>query len=202
MRWCKHPVGARRQAQPLVLAVTLALTTACSRQSGTTTLSPANTSGTLPFEQVASGKGISPTEGLPAASLAKGTAVTIRLRSPLSSADSRPGDAFYAVLDEPMSAGGQKIVAERGESVEGRIAAASPGRAGQPGYLRLTLVSLVVNGKRQSLKTSSIFAKAAESTPGTPAGNPDVRFSTAQRLTFRVLQALPLPNWSGERFPF
>jgi hypothetical protein len=71
-----------------------------------------------------------------------------------------------------------------------------------PGYLRLTLISMVVNGKTIPLRTSSIFAKggsyASSPTINGSALNSrqfslspskdDVRFSTGHSLTFRLAQ--------------
>jgi hypothetical protein len=77
----------------------------------------------------------------------------------LSSAASQSGDSFDAVLDEPIVIDGQ-TVAPRGAAVTGRVVAAkASGRLQDPGYLRLTLTSIEVNGKALPLQTSSIFAK-------------------------------------------
>src|SRR5436309_1273548 len=67
-----------------------------------------------------------------------GTAVSIRLQSGISSASSRTGDEFSAVLDEPIVVNGQ-TVASRGAGVRGRVLAArSSGRLHNSGYLRLS----------------------------------------------------------------
>jgi hypothetical protein len=87
-----------------------------------------------------------------------GTAVSIRLQSTISSASNRPGDEFAAVLDEPIVVNGD-TVAPRGAAVRGRvIAARSSGRLHNSGYLRLSLVSVEMNGKSVPVHSSSVFA--------------------------------------------
>ena len=115
-----------------------------------------------------------------------------------------------------------KTVVPRGAAVTGSVVAAkASGRRHGPGYLRLTLASIAMDGKSVPVQTSSIFAKrgsyekrkaatmnrfeadnqgAAESTVdsgnGTEAayhpGPGDVRFSTGHRLTFRLARPLHL----------
>lgn len=87
-----------------------------------------------------------------------GTAVSIRLQTAISSASNRPGDEFAAVLDEPIVVDGKTVVA-RGAAVRGRVVAArSSGRLHNSGYLRLSLVSVEMNGKSVPVHTSSVFA--------------------------------------------
>jgi hypothetical protein len=87
-----------------------------------------------------------------------GTPVTIRLQNAISSASNRPGDEFAAVLDEPIVIDG-KTLAPRGATVKGRVVAArSSGRLHNSGYLRLSLISMEVNGKSMPVHTSSVFA--------------------------------------------
>lgn len=87
-----------------------------------------------------------------------GTAVSIRLQNAISSASNRPGDEFAAVLDEPIMVDG-KTVAPRGAAVQGRVVAArSSGRLHNSGYLRLSLVSVEMNGKSVPVHSSSVFA--------------------------------------------
>jgi hypothetical protein len=103
------------------------------------------------------------------------------------------------------------------------VAAKAASGRHDPGYLRLTLASFALNGKSIPLQTSSIFAKGGaygkRSRPATAHGSGadtqnaagavdpvtgsepsrylnrgDVRFSTGHRFTFRLAQALHLPN--------
>ena len=142
-----------------VLLLILALAVGCSRQPGVQADETANTDQQLPFDRPADKNGISPTGSLTPAAIPAGTPLTIRLQSSLSSAASQSGDSFDAVLDEPIVIDGQ-TVAPRGAAVTGRVVAAkASGRLQDPGYLRLTLTSIEVNGKALPLQTSSIFAK-------------------------------------------
>ena len=99
----------------------------------------------------------------------------------------------------------EKTVVPRGTLVTGSVMATKASELHDPGYLRLTLVSMVVNGKTIPLRTSSVFAKG-----GSYASSPtiigsglrfrdrlefslspfkdDVRFSTGHSLTFRLAQ--------------
>jgi hypothetical protein len=233
----------RRRANPRTVALaalifacstlaclTLGCFTGCSRQL---TGPPANgtaSHGQLPFERVSDVSGLSPTAGLTTDEIPAGTQFTIRLQTALSSADSRAGDGFQAVLDEPLVLAGKTIVppgtpvagsviaARASESVDGG-AYSNPGYL-DPGYLRLTLTSMVIHGKSVPLRTSTLFVKgrsyekgkattiksaatdekssAAELAAGDGTGTlidpaqRDVRFSTGRRLSFRLAQPLPL----------
>jgi len=140
--------------------VVLALAVGCSRQPGQTA-SDENTAGDqqLPFDRASDKKGISPTGSLMPAAIPAGTPITIRLQSSSSSAASRSGDAFETVLDEPIIVEGQ-TVAPRGATVTGKVVdAKASGHLQDPGYLRLTLTEISVNGKSLPVQTSSIFVK-------------------------------------------
>ena len=143
----------------LLVWVSLAGALGCSRQFAVPGTGAAGDSGQLPFDRVSDAKGISPTAAFASESIPVGTEIVIQLRLPLSSADSRAGDSFEAVLDEPVALAG-KTVMPQSTSVTGRIVAAKAA-SGQhdPGYVRLTLTSIAMNGKIIPLETSSIFAK-------------------------------------------
>lgn len=152
MRW-----GRAIGFGPLLLAVALAA--ACSRHPGMQPEVEAAEGQQLPFDRAANSEGISPTGSLVPAAIPAGTPVTIRLQTSLSSAESHAGDSFEAVLDEPIVIEGQTVAA-RGATVVGKvIAAKASGRLQDPGYLRLTLTSIEINGKSVPMQTSSIFAK-------------------------------------------
>src|SRR2546422_3361093 len=142
------------------LALALAMTVGCSRQP----VQPGpdeNAAGDqqLPFDRASDKKGISPTGSLMPAAIPAGTPITIRLQSSVSSAASHAGDSFEAVLDEPIIVQGQ-TVAPRGTTVTGKVVGAkASGRLQDPGYLRLTLTEISVNGKSMPMQTSSIFVK-------------------------------------------
>jgi hypothetical protein len=86
-----------------------------------------------------------------------GTAITVRLQNAVSSATSRSGDEFEAVLDQPIVVDGQTIAPE-GAHVTGRVVAARhSGRLMHPGYLRIALASMTVNGKAITVQSSSVM---------------------------------------------
>src|SRR5438552_13969927 len=127
----------------------------CSRQ-----LSDENTNtDQLPFEYTADKTGISPTASLIPAELPPGTQITIRLQAAMSSAVSHSGDGFDAVLDKPILLQGQTI-APAGSAVRGKVLAAkASSRRHDPGFLRITLTEISLNGRFLALQTSSIFVK-------------------------------------------
>jgi hypothetical protein len=206
----------------ILFLATLAGVTGCSRKSAVPGSRGTSDSGQLPFDRVSDTSGISPTAGFSFDGIPAGAEVTIRLQLALSSADSRAGDSFQGALDEPMVVSGKTVVPV-GTVVTGSVVRAkASGGLHDPGYLRVTLASISINGKSIPLRTSSIFAKgglyerrkaptlgrsgadvkvavaesAADSGAGTdPSVNPakaDVKFSTGRRLTFRLAQPLHL----------
>jgi hypothetical protein len=152
----------------------------------------------IPFDRVSDNGGISPTDAFASEALPPGTEITVALRLALSSADARAGDSFDAVLDAPVVVGG-KTVAPRNAPVTGKVVATkASGGSYDPGYMRVTLASIAMNGKSIPLQTSSIFSKGRSYEgvmPAATAGVPtpaDVRFSTGHRFTFRLAQPLHL----------
>jgi len=197
----------------------LLLGAACSRQPSVQTVSQPVPSGHgVPFDSNAGKAGISPTAALTPAQIPAGTALTIRLHSALSSAEAHLGDSFEGVLDEPIAWQGQTLVPKGTEIVGKVLDAKAFDGLHEPGYLRLTLLSIVIQGKLAILQTSSLFAKgearrAQKSGGGNAAlmsrvivgdpassgvreirGREDVMFSTERRLTFRLLQPLQLQD--------
>jgi len=209
-----------RHLRLLAVVFVLALATACSRQSGLVSLiQPARASHDLPFNRGSEASGLLPTQAFASSSLPVGTPIVVRLTSPLSSAKAHPGDSFDAVLDKPILVQDQ-ILVQRGAQVRGRVAAAKPcDPPNHAGYLRLTLSFILNDRNTLPVHTSSIFAKgsapevgevpasenqvaapdqsrlfktnpaANAAEPGTPDDG-DAKFSTAQRLTFRLLGSL------------
>jgi len=89
----------------------------------------------------------------------EGTPITIRLQSTMSSASSSAGDSFEGTLDDPIVIEGQTAI-PRGAAVTGRVLAAkASGRLRDPGYLRIALVSIKVEGQPVAIETSSLFVK-------------------------------------------
>jgi hypothetical protein len=144
----------KRQFDPLLLSLVLALflLAACSSKSNNTP--PAGE----PQSQATNANG-NPVQPQPVISLPAGTAVTVRLQTPVSSASSETGEIFDAVLDEPLVVDGQ-TVAPRGAAVRGKVTIARhSGRLHHPGELGLTLVSVTLGNGDVPLETSHIYAK-------------------------------------------
>jgi hypothetical protein len=191
----------------LVLAMTLSL--GCSRQLNVHASDGNKNADQLPFEYTADKTGISPTASLIAAEIPVGTPITIRLQAAMSSAASHSGDGFDAVLDKPILLQGQTI-APAGSAVRGKVLAAkASSRTQDPGFLRITLTEISLNGRFLALQTSSIFVKgvsrekrklasrgAADAAkvgtmPAYATSNKDAGFSAEQRLVFRLTQPWP-----------
>jgi hypothetical protein len=129
----------------------------------------------LPFDGTSDKGGIFPTGSLIPTAIPAGTSFAIRLRTGLSSATSRPGDSFEAVMDEPVVVRG-KIMVPAGASVTGRVLdARTAGSLQGPGYMRLALIAVSLNGQFLPIQTSSIFVKLGSHhgpNSATPAGAP------------------------------
>ena len=143
----------------------LSVALACGRQSPVPVAVSAavqtSDAARLPFDRAAQADGISPTSSVipPGAQVPAGTPVTILLRTKLSSVSARSNDKFKAVLDEPIIVN-ERILAERGTEVIGRVVdARSTAHLHSPGYLRLTLSSLRIEGTPTVIRTSSAFLK-------------------------------------------
>jgi hypothetical protein len=203
---------------------TAAWVTGCSRQIVVPGSAGTADKSQLPFDRVSENGGISPTAGFTTDEIPVGTEFTVRLQLALSSADSRVGDSFQVVLDEPMVVAGRTVLL-RGTPLTGSVVAARASAGPQdPGYLRVTLVSMAMDGKSIALQTSSIFAKGgsyknrrtpevktsegdgrgevAESAMNSGSGSDfpllpsqdDIRFSTGHRFTFRLARPLRQPG--------
>jgi len=146
----------------------LALFAALLLLGGCSSVSPnpqaANTDSTstpdtaAPFSsRVASAVGLKP--DLPAITIPAGTPIGVRLQNSISSASANSGDHFDAVIDEDVLVDGH-VAIPKGANATGRIVAAkNSGHLHAPGYLRLALDSVSVNGKDVPVQTSSIFAQ-------------------------------------------
>jgi hypothetical protein len=155
------------KATTLALALALVLV-GCGHQSAVpvaASSAPAGDGEQLPFDREGQKGGISPTSAVipPGARVPSGTPVTVHLLSSISSATAHSGDRFDAVLDEPILVNG-RVLAGRGAAVTGRIMEAKPaGHAESPGYLRLTLHSIMLEGQSSAVQSSSNFVKGASS---------------------------------------
>ena len=178
----------------------------------------------LPFDRQPRTSGISPSQTLipSTTKLLEGTPIPIRLQSALSSASSHAGDIFSGIIDEAVVIDGQTLLAG-GTVATGRVLEAKPSssvgrsadRAIDPGYLRIVLVSLNVEGRPVAIETSSIFAKGGsreERTTGSDTDasqkdrdrdkgkdkdkdkgkDKDITFGPDRRLNFRLAQTVDL----------
>ncbi|MBZ5584693.1 MAG: hypothetical protein LAQ30_21275 [Acidobacteriia bacterium] len=96
-----------------------------------------------------------------------GTYVTARVNEPLSSDRNQPGDPFSAVLMEPVVVDGV-VVAQRGQSVYGRVAEAQKARSDSPSRLGLELTGLsLADGNQVPIRSQLISRQGGR----TPAGD-------------------------------
>ena len=123
--------------------------------------------------------------------LPAGTLITVRLEDSLSILQVHAGDAFAASVAGPITQEGD-IVISGGAMVSGRIEFAQPsvprpGMSPDPGYVRIRLHSITVEGRLLALQTSSLFAK------GTLQAS-DLQVLKGRRLTFRLTAPLVLAD--------
>jgi hypothetical protein len=117
-----------------------------------------NPDGAAPFSsRAAAALGLKPE--VPAITIPAGTPIGVRLQNSISSASANSGDHFDAVIDEDVVVDGH-VAIPKGANATGRVVTAkNSGRLHNPGYLRLVLDSVSVNGKDVPVQTSSIFAQ-------------------------------------------
>ncbi len=136
--------------------------------------------------------------------LPAGTLITVQLESSLSILRVHAGDEFTASVAGPITLDGETIL-ERGAPVSGRIESAQPsmprpGLSPDPGYVRLTLNSVTVDGRTLALQTSSLFAKGSLQSTGSSAGavsatpSSDLLLLQGRRLTFRLTAPVAFPD--------
>ncbi len=209
----------------LAVSISLSVSPACSRhdafhgqQSGAASTS---TEQKLPFHQTPdhasddSARPAVPPDGKLASSapfraashsriLPAGTLITVRLEDSLSILRVHAGDAFAASVAGPIVLDGDTVL-DRDAPVSGRIESAQPsmprpGLSPDPGYVRLTLNSVTVDGRTLALQTSSLFAKGSLPSSGSSAGaasakqSGDLRLLKGRRLTFRLTAPVAFPD--------
>src|ERR1700719_2407006 len=97
-----RPIKVCGLALVILAWLTLSWTAGCSRQLPVPASSGTAKSSQLPFERVSDSGAISPTPAFPVAGIPAGTEITVRMQPALSIAESRVGDSFEAVVDEPV----------------------------------------------------------------------------------------------------
>jgi hypothetical protein len=159
----------------------------------------------LPFDRAPRNAGISPTRSIvpSARQIPAGTAIVVSLERSLSSTTAHSDETFTALLDEPIVVEGQTVVAP-GAPVTGRVLDARHASSSRdPGYLRISLSSLGINGKQFAIDTSSLFAKggsreyrgSSDVASGMESGkssSKEIVFAPGRRLGFRLTQSLDL----------
>ena len=99
-----------------------------------------------------------------------GTYVSVRINQPLSSDRNHEGDPFTATLMQPVVVDGV-VVAQRGQTVYGRVAEAAKAHVDKPSRLRLELTSLTLADGTQAPLQSQLLTRQGGSTPnGVQAG--------------------------------
>lgn len=135
-------------------------------------------------------------------SLPAGTLITVRLDSSLPISRVRAGDSFSASLAGPVTVDGDTAI-DRGTPVSGCVESAQlavdrPGLSPDPGFLRLTLRTVTVDGSTLALQTSSLFAKGTlqplvgPAADGSSAGSRGFWVQKGRRLTFRLTAPISL----------
>ena len=112
-----------------------------------------------------------PAYGLPPeVTLQPGTFVTMRTDQPLSSDHNQPGDTFSGSLIQPVVVDGV-VVAQRGQTVYGRVAEAVKAHSGNSSRLAIELTSLTLADGTQVPVRSQLVARQGATTPaGEQAG--------------------------------
>ena len=116
-----------------------------------------------------------------------GTPITVRLLQPISSASARVGQTFEGVMDDNIVLDGQ-ILVERGARVRGRVVESSARRVNHsPGYLRLALAEIAIDGRTRVLRTYTDFFKGPGSTRRSMANSfPGERLVAETQVLSRV----------------
>jgi hypothetical protein len=186
-----------KHSTTFALIACLSISIGCGRPADLSS-GPSQDSQKLPFDRQPQTGRISPTQTLvPSATrIPEGTAITVSLEHSLSSASAHPTDNFNAVLDDPIVVDGQTLLAA-GIPVTGHVLDARGGKSPRdPGYLRIALTSLSMNGKQLPITTSSLFAKAGSregpSAAEKNSASKEMVLAPGRRLSFRLTQNLDL----------
>jgi hypothetical protein len=99
-----------------------------------------------------------------------GSLVTVRVNEMLSSDRNRPGDSFSGVLAQPLVVDGI-VVAERGQTVYGRVVEAAKARTDAPSRLALELTELSLVDGAQAPVRSQLATQQGGTVPGGAQAN-------------------------------
>jgi hypothetical protein len=102
--------------------------------------------------------------------LKSGVYITVRLNEGLSTDKNQQGDPFSATLEQPIVVDGV-VVAQRGQTVYGRVAGVEKQKADRPSRMALQLTSLTLVDGTQTPITSQLIGRQGGQTPaGVQAG--------------------------------
>jgi len=102
--------------------------------------------------------------------LPAGTFVTVRVNQMLSSDRNQPGDAFSATFAQPVVIDGI-VVAQRGQTVYGRVAEAERARSSRPSRLGLELTGItLVDGTQVTVRSQLVSRHGGTSPAGEQFG--------------------------------
>jgi len=112
-----------------------------------------------------------PAYGLPAElALKPGTYITARIGQALSTDHNQPGDSFVAHLSQPIVVDGV-VVAQRNQTVYGRVAEVQKQKSGTPSRLGLEITSITLADGTQLPVRSQLVTRTGTTTPaGVQAG--------------------------------
>jgi hypothetical protein len=106
----------------------------------------------------------------PELTMKSGAYVTVRLNEALSTDRNQQGDPFSATLDQPVVVDGI-VVADRGQTVYGRVAGVEKQKADHPSRIALQLTSITLADGTQTPITSQLVGRVGGRTPaGAQAG--------------------------------
>jgi hypothetical protein len=106
-----------------------------------------------------------PAYGLPAGlTLRPGTYLTVRVNQFLSSDRNQQGDTFAASLAQPVVVDGV-VVAQRGQTLYGRVSEVEKNRGGSPSRLGLELIEMTLVDGTQTPIRSQVVARTGTTTP-------------------------------------
>ena len=108
---------------------------------------------------------VRPSYGLPSElTMKSGAYVTVRLNEGLSTDHNQQGDPFSATLEQPIVVDGI-VVANRGQTVYGRVAGVEKQKTDRPSRIALQLTSLTLADGTQTPITSQLVGRQGGKTP-------------------------------------
>ncbi|RPJ61738.1 MAG: hypothetical protein EHM23_05940 [Acidobacteria bacterium] len=97
--------------------------------------------------------------------LARGTAIQIRLSEEISSEKAKTGDRFDAILDQDISDNGT-LLARRGDAVVGQVVRAQNGDRDEGDMIELTLTELRSGNRTYALDTNNVIVRTKDQDDG------------------------------------